>query len=963
MKHYLLGLWMIPFVTALQSQVHFTDASHLLHHQNITSGVAMGVADMNGDSLDDIIRLDDTRRLRIDYQQADSLHFTGKSLNTLFGHQWSMCIGDVNNDGYNDIFTGGLYNGLKVLLATDTGTAYLSQVYTSPSIFLQSSNFVDINGDGAIDIFACHDEGLSVILRNLGDGQFVPDTNLIKPTSTVPSDNSGNYASIWTDFDNDQDVDLYISKCREGVQDPGDGRRLNLLFQNEGNGIWSEVADSLGLQPRAQSWATDFADIDNDGDLDCFIINHDIPSQLLLNNGNHEYIDISDSINLPDKLTGSVPAIQGKFADFDNNGFQDLLVTSTGDQHILLLNEGDLVFTHVSDSLVASKRIQSASIGDLNNDGFLDIIAGFANSYNQPSSQPDKLFLNDGNDHHYLKVLLQGSQSNYNGIGARINCYGPWGVQIREVRSGEGYGVMHSFTQHFGLAQHQQIDSVTIYWPSGVIDKIENPPANQLLVVEEGQSCVVGLSFTWEADEFEHQFQSSTAGSQLLQWSFGDGNDTLAMAPMHVFDSVGTYEVCASLDLSCGLRETSCQMVEVICAPPTGDFKTEADELNLTFIPVDTDGLLFHWTFGDGSDSSHLAQPSHLYTAPGDYEVCLTITDNCQTTTRCQTVEVRCGAPTPSFAWVANELAVTFSDHSTGEPSQWAWSLGDGNTSDSSQFTHHYALPGTYEICLRVSNICGGEDQMTCQDITLTCTAPVAAFDYGKENLSLTFIDGSSASPSSWLWTFGDGDTATVANPSHTYSTAGQYEVCLTSSSICGSDQRCRLINVGCEVPIAQFSVQGEGLWQSFQDSSLASPTAWLWSFGDGHSSALQHPEYVYAEAGTFSVCLTVTNACGSDQHCQELRIINTSTANPSKAQPYRLFPNPTKDWLYLHASAQPLTPELLSIYNLQGQLIQRTRPTRQGNVALDLRLLVTGVYFLRIEAQGQGYWLRFVKR
>lgn len=962
MKHHLLILITLCYLSPLPSQIRFADVSDQLFFQEITSGVAIGVADMNGDRLDDIIRLDDTRRLRIDYQQADSSQFSGKSHHTLFGTQWSLCIGDANNDGYNDIFTGGIYNGLKVLLATDEGNSYLSQVYSNPEIFLQASNFVDINQDGVLDIFACHDDGLSVVLRNEGTGQFAFDTTLIQAVSTVPSDNSGNYGSVWTDFDNDLDLDLYLSKCREGVGNPADGRRLNLLFRNEGNGQWSEVTDSVGLQPRAQSWAADFADIDNDGDFDCFIINHDKPSQLFLNNGNHEFIDISQDINLNPLISPSFPAIQCKFADFDNNGFVDLFITSTGSQHVLLLNKGNLDFTAISDSLMPPKRIQSAAIGDLNNDGFLDIVAGFANGFNQPSTTYDRLYLNGGNDNHYLKILLQGKISNRSAVGARLNCYGPWGIQVREVRSGEGYGVMHSFTQHFGLGSAEQIDSVVIYWPSGIIDKIENPSINDLLVVEEGETCSIGLSFSWDAQEFELSFQSSLPDSQSLQWSFGDGSDTLiAIAPTHVFDTAGTYEVCAALELSCGLTERFCQDVIVKCLPPTGAFLVEADELQLNLTPLDQDGLLHEWTFGDGSPTSTSLAPTHQYELPGDYELCLTITDNCQTITNCDTIAVRCSPPTPNFNLEVDELAVSFLDTSEGEPTAWIWSLGDGNQSTDSAFTYSYDQPGTYEICLRVSNICGGQDQMKCQSITLTCLPPEAAFRYRAEDLVLHLMDSSTSTATNWRWEFGDGDSSHVANPSHQYSEAGQYEVCLSSSNVCGSTRTCQWINVGCAPPIARFTTVGEELQQSFQDSSLNLPTSWLWTFGDGGSSNLQAPEYTYLKSGTYEVCLTVQNPCGSDQYCQELRIINTSTTESTSNAPYHIFPNPSDEISYLSWNSIP--PEQIDIFNEQGKLIRQisVAPFIISPVAIDLE--DPGLYFIRIQTSGQETWLKWIKQ
>ena len=251
---------------------------------------------------------------------------------------------------------------------------------------------------------------------------------------------------------------------------------------------------------------------------------------------------------------------------------------------------------------------------------------------------------------------------------------------------------------------------------------------------------------------------------------------------------------------------------------------------------------------------------------------------------------------------------------------------------------------------------------MKCQSIMVSCPAPVATYVYEKDGLMLTFMDNSSNAPTSWLWTFGDGDTSILANPMHTYTNAGQYEVCLSSSSICGSEQICELINVGCEPPFANFSVEGAGLLQTFQDSSLSSPTSWLWTFGDGGSSELSSPTYTYIESGNYEVCLTVSNACGSHQHCQEIMIINSGINAPTKAQQYRVFPNPTKDFLGIKWEPEAPTPERLEIFNIQGQLLHHLRPTSDNISPIKLVAFPTGTYWLRIVAKGQGQWLRFIK-
>ena len=133
-----------------------------------------------------------------------------------------------------------------------------------------------------MDAFACHDDADSREFRNNGDGSFIFAPNMINTTTTPTSDNSGNYGNVWTDYDNDGDIDLYISKCRIGVNDASDPRRINMLFQNDGNNNYTEVAAAANLKIGAQTWLTDFGDIDNDGDMDCILINHFSNANLML---------------------------------------------------------------------------------------------------------------------------------------------------------------------------------------------------------------------------------------------------------------------------------------------------------------------------------------------------------------------------------------------------------------------------------------------------------------------------------------------------------------------------------------------------------------------------------------------------------------------------------------------------------------------------------------------------------
>ena len=467
-------------------EIPFSDATDSLTTSTFYSGVAVGVVDMNGDKRDDIVRLNDAKDLYINYQGTTG-SFTEYNYGTVSSSlAWALVVADVDENGYNDFICGGSFDGLHFLKANSSGTAYTASSLGGPGIFLQGANFADINNDGSVDFFACNDVGTSSSYRNAA-GTLNFDLTLINTATTPTSDNSGNYASLWTDYDADGDIDMYLSKCRQGVSDSTDPRRINQLFDNDGLSNYTEVGAAAGLRIGAQSWVTDFADIDNDGDLDAYVINHDIPSRLYRNNGDKTFTDITAGAGLDTIFT--ILGIQCLFRDFDNDGWIDLLVT--GDEHHLFINNGDMTFRRDMNGFnYATYSMESAAIGDLNSDGFLDIYASYATPYNNPSStKTDKLWLNEGKSgYNFLSIFPVGTVSNLNGIGAWMELHGPWGVQIREVRAGEGYGVMNSFRQHFGMKEETRADSLIIRWPSGIVDYYYHVDANEFVTCVEGSS-------------------------------------------------------------------------------------------------------------------------------------------------------------------------------------------------------------------------------------------------------------------------------------------------------------------------------------------------------------------------------------------------------------------------------------------------------------------------------------------
>jgi len=529
---------------SLIAQVSFTDETSSLNDTTLKSGVAMAVVDMNNDGLDDVVRLSGSSNLRIEFQQPDG-SFVKLTIGNV-GSAWAIAIADVDGNGYNDIIAGGAYNGLDLALANGTGTAYTLSTLSGPSIFSQNANFVDMDNNGTIDYFVCHDDGISSAYNNNGSGSFTYDLGLINAVSTVPSDNSGNYGSIWMDYDNDGDLDMYLSKCRLGVGDTGDGRRRNMLFQNDGSNNFTDVASAAGLLPLGQTWATNFEDIDNDGDLDVVMINHDVTCQIYLNNGNGTFTDITAISGIATELSGAGIGlgIQVMMEDFDNDGYIDIFLTGRSGVHYLFTNDGDNTFTTVSAPFPGSPAgIQSGALGDLNNDGFIDILAGHATGFNSPSgSNSDQLFINTGNSNNWVKVILEGVASNDNGVGARLEAYGAWGKQIREVRAGESYGTQNSFASHFGIAGATSIDRIVIKWPSGNIDILENPAINGTITASEASNGTCTAITTWSGSWSNGAPTSST--HVIISSNYNTSSGSIDACSL-VIDSGATLTVAA----------------------------------------------------------------------------------------------------------------------------------------------------------------------------------------------------------------------------------------------------------------------------------------------------------------------------------------------------------------------------------------------------------------------------------
>lgn len=505
---------LMAVAAGLNGQVTFTNQGALL--QTITGfSYADCAVDVDGDGLDDVVRFG-SNTIYIDYQQPDG-SFEGVAINVPMTNtpSWSIVAADIDGNGYVD-FCLGDGSACSFVYANDSGTDWVEDPQPE-YIFSQRTTFNDIDNDGNLDAFVCHDVDQCRPYRNT-DGVLSFDISLI---STL--DVGGNYAAIWVDYDNDWDSDLYITKCRGGAPE-GDPQRINLLYRNNGDGTFSSVGPEANMDDGDQSWATVFEDFDNDGDFDSFTVNHQWANRFMRNNGDGTFTDIIATTGIDE---GDLGAWNCDAGDFDNNGFVDIF-SEMGNQ--IYWNNGDGTFTP------GNLSFDSGGIGDMNNDGFLDVIAG------------NSLYLNNGNDNNYVKVDLNGLVSNKNGIGARVEIYGPWGIQIREVRAGESFDPASSLIAHFGLGDSFTIDQIVVKWPSGAVTSLNNPDINTTHTITEIECLLDPVTINVEGSTTlcpGEIVTMSVPEGESYTWSNGETTQSISVT------EAGNYSVIVWNDAEC----------------------------------------------------------------------------------------------------------------------------------------------------------------------------------------------------------------------------------------------------------------------------------------------------------------------------------------------------------------------------------------------------------------------------
>ena len=341
-----------------------------------------------------------------------------------------------------DVFPGPeSYAGEADVLYRNDGGGIFTDV-TGKSLAVASFKgfqpvFVDVDDDGYPDIYVTDDTTPNLLFHNRGDGTF-EDVSFTSGASH--SEDGGAQSGMGTavgDYDNDGDLDLYVTNFSDDY---------NTLYRNEG-GYFTDLSFAAGVAEPSMpfvGWGTAFFDFDNDGDLDLYVAN------------GHVYAAVDD---------------------FD-------LGTSYAQRDLLFENIGNGRFEEIGQlvGLTAEKVSRGAAFGDIDNDGDVDVLV--LNVDDTPS-----LLRNDGgNRRNWLTVSTEGTVSNRDGIGARVEVTSGSRRQIREVRSGSSFLSHSDLRLHFGLDTATEVELLTIRWPSGVTQEFRHIEANQSIRITEGEA-------------------------------------------------------------------------------------------------------------------------------------------------------------------------------------------------------------------------------------------------------------------------------------------------------------------------------------------------------------------------------------------------------------------------------------------------------------------------------------------
>lgn len=326
---------------------------------------------------------------------------------------------------------------------------------------------------------------------------------------------------------------------------------------------------------------------------------------------------------------------------------------------------------------------------------------------------------------------------------------------------------------------------------------------SQFVPVSLGAPPKAAFEFTVSGQQVNFVDLSTDATS--WRWDFGDGTTSNMRNPVHVYLISATFTVTLAASNAAGSATASKAVPILPATPPKAAFAFTVTGQQVNFIDASVGATSWQWNFGDASAASTARDPIHTYATSGAFTVTLQVWNSAGSDSAAQVVPIAAGQPPKSaFTFRTNGTQVNFADASTGNPTSWNWTFGDGASSTQPNPVHIYPAFGNYTVVLQVAN--GSGANSSSQIVTLTAPAPPSASftatpSPNPGDFNVNFVDTSTGNPASWFWTFGDGGTSTAQNPIHTYASSGTYTVTLTATNANGSSKVTKAVTTAPEKP------------------------------------------------------------------------------------------------------------------------------------------------------------------
>ena len=454
------------------------------------------------------------------------------------GNSKQVLWADYDNDGDKDLFVcdyadrNYLYRNNGGMNFTDvTIAAGLNTIPTQT----WGATFGDYDNDGNLDLYVCNRGELNAqdnfMYRNNGDGTF---TDVSVATNTQIGVVDPVFCAIFFDYNVDGWQDLYIAVDRIGYP--------NRLLKNNGDGTFTDASVGSGADIEINAMNSGGGDYDGDGDIDLYVTNTPEGNAFFKNNGDGTFTDVASTNGTFFERVGW----GASFFDYDNDTDLDLYVSSMLNNlgpNAMYVNNGAGSFTEplfATGGLGGADTMASIAntIGDYNNDGLLDI------AVSNHLEQPFMIWINQtSNANNFLKVNVEGTISNRDGIGAWVEVYTNGQKQVRLKHCGEAYLGQTSGSLHFGIGTAAQADSVIVRWVGGNVDKWTNISANTTFDAVELQGPLAAslVNFSGQKSRTDAVALNwiSTDEDQLMGYELQRSNAGLQYETIHFAEAKG----------------------------------------------------------------------------------------------------------------------------------------------------------------------------------------------------------------------------------------------------------------------------------------------------------------------------------------------------------------------------------------------------------------------------------------